>query len=217
MRNLRICRASSDFNAIHTVSANYVYQLPIGRRQRLLGGAPKWLDAMVGGWATSGIISYHSGFPFSTITSAFPIDFTMQAPAVFVGPASAVKQRIHVQAGNQLQLFADQTAAIGAFGFPVGGATGERNQLRGPRYSSIDLALLKSFKLPWSETQRLQFRAEAFNAFNHPSFNNPSVNPNSTGSFDSTNVNIQAPGQYGVLTSTANQARQLQLGLRYDF
>jgi hypothetical protein len=172
---------------------------------------------MVGGWATSGIISYHSGFPFSTITSAFPIDFTMQAPAVFVGPASAVKQRIHVQAGNQLQLFADQTAAIGAFGFPVGGGTGERNQLRGPRYSSIDLALLKSFKLPWSETQRLQFRAEAFNAFNHPSFNNPSVNPNSTGSFDSTNVNIQAPGQYGVLTSTANEARQLQLGLRYDF
>jgi hypothetical protein len=79
------------------------------------------------------------------------------------------------------------------------------------------LALLKTFKLPWSETQRLQFRAEAFNAFNHPSFNNPSVNPNSTGSFDSTNVNIQAPGQYGVLTSTANEARQLQLGLRYDF
>lgn len=217
LRNLRICRARSDFDAVHTVSANYVYQLPIGRRQRLLGSAPKWLDAMVGGWATSGIISYHSGFPFSTITSAFPIDFTMQAPAVFVGPASAVKQRIHVQAGNQLQLFADQTAAIGAFGFPVGGGTGERNQLRGPRYSSIDLALLKSFKLPWSETQRLQFRAEAFNAFNHPSFNNPSVNPNSTGSFDSTNVNIQAPGQYGVLTSTANEARQLQLGLRYDF
>jgi hypothetical protein len=217
LRNLRLCRASSDFDAVHTISANYVYQLPIGRGQRLLGGSSKWIDAIIGGWATSGIISYHSGFPFNTITNAFPIDFTMQAPAVFVGPSSAVKQHIHVDAGNQLQLFADQTAAVNAFGFPVGGGTGERNQLRGPRYSTVDMALLKSFKMPWSETQRLQFRAEAFNAFNHPSFNNPSVNPNSAGSFDSTNVNIQNPGQYGVLTNTANQARQLQLGLRYDF
>ncbi|HEY4762070.1 MAG TPA: carboxypeptidase regulatory-like domain-containing protein [Candidatus Sulfotelmatobacter sp.] len=217
LRNLRVCRASSDFDAVHTISANYVYQLPIGRRQWLLGSAPKWADAILGGWAASGIISYHSGFPFTTITNAFPIDFTMEAPAVLIGPSSAVKQHIHVQAGNQLQLFTDQTAAIGAFAYPFGGGTGERNQLRGPSYANVDMALLKSFRMPWSENQRLEFRAEAFNAFNHPSFNNPSVNPNSTGSFDSANVNIQDPGQYGVLTNTANAARQLQLGLRYDF
>jgi hypothetical protein len=71
--------------------------------------------------------------------------------------------------------------------------------------------------MPWSENQRVEFRAEAFNAFNHPSFNNPSVNPNSVGTLNSTNVNIQNPGQYGVLTNTANAARQLQLGLRYSF
>ncbi len=217
LRNLRVCRASSDFDAVHTISANYVYQLPIGRRQWLLGGASKWLEAIIGGWATSGIVSYHSGFPFTTITNAFPIDFTMQAPAVLVGPASAVRQHIHVQPGNQLQLFADQTAAVGAFAYPFGGGTGERNQLRGPSYANVDMALLKSFRMPWSENQRLQFRAEAFNAFNHPSFNNPSVNPNIAGSLNSANVNIQNPGQYGVLTNTANAARQLQLGLRYDF
>lgn len=217
LRNLRICRASSDFDAVHTVSANYVYQFPIGRRQSLLGGASTWLDAIVGGWATSGIVSYHSGFPFTTVTSAFPIDFTMQAPAVLVGPASAVKQHIHVQPGNQLQLFADQAAAVGAFAYPFGGGTGERNQLRGPRYANVNMALLKSFRMPWSENQRLEFRAEAFNAFNHPSFNNPSVNLNATGSLNLANVNIQNPGQYGVLTNTANTARQLQLGLRYDF
>lgn len=37
------------------------------------------------------------------------------------------------------------------------------------------MALLKYFKMPWSERQRLKFRAETFNVFNHPSFNNPSV------------------------------------------
>ena len=62
---------------------------------------------------------------------------------------------------------------------PFGGDTGERNTLRGPRYSNVDMALLKTFRLPW-EGRTLQFRAEAFNAFNHPSFNTPAVNPNST-------------------------------------
>ena len=119
--------------------------------------------------------------------------------------------------GKQLQLFADQTAAVNAFAYPFGGGTGQRNQLRGPSYSDVAMALLKSFKMPWSEKQRLEFRAEAFNVFNHPSFNNPSVNPNATGSLNSANVNIQNPGQYGVLTNTANTARQLQLGLRFDF
>ncbi len=217
LRNLRVCRASSDFDAVHTISANYIYQFPVGHGQWLLSSAPKWMDAILGGWATSGIVSYHTGFPFTTSTNSFPIDFTMGAPAVLIGPSSAVKKHIHVQPGNQLQLFADQTAALGAFTYPFGGGTGERNQLRGPGYANVDMALLKTFRMPWSENQRVEFRAEAFNAFNHPSFNNPSVNPNSVGTLNSTNVNIQNPGQYGVLTNTANAARQLQLGLRYSF
>jgi hypothetical protein len=217
LRNLRVCRASSDFDAVHTISANYIYQFPVGHGQLLLSSAPKWMDAILGGWATSGIVSYHTGFPFTTSTNSFPIDFTMGAPAVLIGPSSAVKKHIHVQPGNQLQLFADQTAALGAFTYPFGGGTGERNQLRGPGYANVDMALLKTFRMPWSENQRVEFRAEAFNAFNHPSFNNPSVNPNSVGTLNSTNVNIQNPGQYGVLTNTANAARQLQLGLRYSF
>jgi hypothetical protein len=79
------------------------------------------------------------------------------------------------------------------------------------------MAILKTFKMPWSENHRLQFRAEAFNVFNHASFNNPDVNLSSVGSRNSSNNNINNPGQYGLLTNTANSARQLQLSLRYDF
>jgi hypothetical protein len=220
LRNLRTCRGSSDFDATHTISANYEYQLPIGRGQRLLGTVPKWVDAILGGWATSGIVSYHSGYPWSTVTDAFPIDFTLGAPAVLVGPSSAVKERIHVQTNPAtgapgLQFFANQTNALGAFAFPFGGGTGERNTLRGPRYSNVDMALLKSFKI--SEGRTLQFRAEAFNAFNHPSFNTPSVNPGSLGSLSTNNNNLNSPQQYGFLTSTANNARELSLGLLFRF
>jgi hypothetical protein len=216
LRNLRTCRASSDFDATHTISVNYEYRLPVGRGQRFLGGSSKLLDALVGGWITSGIIQYHSGFPWNTITDAFPINFTQTAPAVFVGPRSAVKQKIHV-VGGALQLFADPDAANAAFTYPFGGNTGERNVLRGPGFSNVDMAVLKNFTMPWSDGQILQFRLEAFNVFNHPSFNNPSVDPNLYGSTNFTNNNIENGSQYGVLTNTANDPRQLQFALRYVF
>jgi len=224
LRNLRTCRASSDFDATHTVSANYEYQLPVGRGQRMLGAMPKWVDELLGGWATSGILTFHTGYPWSTVTGAYPINFTQLGPAVLVGPSSAVKERIHVQTvtdaiGRQssvLQLFANQQNAVNAFVHPFGGDTGERNTLRGPRYFNLDMALLKTFKMPW-EGQTLQFRAEAFNAFNHPSFNTPSVNPGAIGSLETNNNNIDSQQQYGFLSSTANSARELSLGLLYRF
>ena len=208
LRDLRLCRGNSDFDATHTISANYEYQLPIGRGQRLLHDSPKWVNTLLGGWETSGIVSYHTGFPWNTVTNAFAINFTQNSPAVYVGPASAVRQQIHV-ANGALQFFADPVAADNAFAYPFGGGIGQRNALRGPSFSNVDMAILKNFKMPWSMTQQLQFRLEAFNAFNHPSFDNPSTN--------FTNNNVNSPGQYGIITDTVNGPRQIQLAFRYNF
>jgi hypothetical protein len=219
LRNLRTCRASSDFDSRHTISANYVYQLPVGRGQRFLGSAPTWVDEILGGWGTSGIISYHTGYPWSTVTNAFPINFTQLGPAVLIGPKSAVSEKVHVQetaSGTPgLQLFANQTNALGAFAFPFGGATGERNTLPGPGYFNTDMALLKTFRI--SEGKSLQFHADAFNAFNHASFNPPQINPGNAGSLSTANTNINSPLEYGFLNSTANSARELSLGLLFRF
>jgi len=204
LTNLRTCRANADFDATHTISANYEYQLPIGRGQRLFGGMPRWADEIVGGWATSGIVAYHSGYPFSTVTNAFPIDFTMLGPAVFIGPRSAVAEHVHFDpTSGGVQLFTNQTNALAAFAHDFGGATGERNQLRGPGFADVDMALLKTFKV--REGFDLQFRAEAFNAFNHPSFNNPS------------NSNIDSAPTYGFISGTSNAPRELSLGLLLRF
>ncbi len=160
-------------------------------------------------------MTFHTGYPWSTVTNSFPINFTQLGPAVLIGPKSAVKQHIHKvidpnSGAPGLQLFADPNAAVGAFAYPFGVETGERNTLRGPRYFNIDMALLKTFKMPW-EGHTLQFRAEAFNAFNHPSFNPPSLNAVTN------NSNINNSSQYGFLSSTANLPRELSLGLRYRF
>ena len=76
-----------------------------------------------------------------------------------------------------------------------------RNTLRGPGLFNTDLSVFKTFAL--AERLRFTFRAEAFNAFNHASFNNP-------------NANIEVP-QFGNITSTSVGARVMQFGGKISF
>jgi Carboxypeptidase regulatory-like domain len=203
LRSGRTCRANSDFDARHTISANYVYTLPVGRGQRFLRNAPAWADLFVGGWGTSGIITWHSGYPFSASSNTFPINFTQSAPAVFVGPESAIQGHIHQTSDGQVQFFADQNAANAAFAYPFGGGTGTRNAIRGPNYSNVDMGLFKNFTTPWSERQHFQFRADAFNIFNNVSFAAPGNGFNT--------------GNFGVITQQENNPRVLQVALKFEF
>ena len=203
LTNLRTCRGNSDFDARHTFSANYIYTLPVGRGQRFLGGSSKLLNLLVGGWGTSGIIAWHSGYPLNTSTNTFPINFTQSAPAVYVGPASDVARGVHVENG-QVQYFANPVNALNAFQYPFGGDTGNRNVLHGPNYSNTDMGIFKNFIMPWSEKQRLQLRGDAFNVFNNVSFAAPS-----------TAINV--PSTFGVITQQENTPRVLQVALRFDF
>jgi len=214
LTNLRTCRADSLFDARHIISANYVYDLPVGRGQRFLSSTSTLVNTLVGGWSTSGILSYRTGFPFTTHTATFPINFTQDAPAVFNGDQQAVRQGIHTDpTTGSIQFFADQTAALGAFSFPFGGDTGTRNPVHGPSFANLDIAVSKNFTMPWSEHHKVQFRWEAFNVFNHVNFAVPG-DPNTL--TDSNNLLLN-PSGFGVITQTAGSARQMQFSLRYDF
>lgn len=203
--NLRLCRGDSNFDARHFFSANYVYNLPVGKGQAFLRNAPTWLDYIVGGWSTSGIITAHGGFPFDVHTGTFPIDFTQDAPAVFSGQRSALDVKIHTDAGGNIQLFSNATAALNSFAFPFGGGTGNRNVARGPGFGNVDMGLNKNLKMPWKESHVLQLRLEAFNVFNHVNFNAPLTN------------SLATPGQFGVITQDLAGPRTMQVALRYDF
>ena len=75
-----------------------------------------------------------------------------------------------------------------------------RNSIRGPGFTSTDLSLFKN--IPFTASQRLQLRFEAFNVFNQPRFNNPS------GAIGTAN--------FGRITS-AQDGRVIQLGIKYLF
>jgi Carboxypeptidase regulatory-like domain/TonB-dependent Receptor Plug Domain len=212
LRNLRVCRGNSDFDHRHLLISNFEYGLPFGKGQWLGGNSSTALDELIGGWHVSGIFGAYAGSPFKIDSGAYTIDFTQTQPAVFIGTRADVKKGIHQAsqgAGvpNTVQFFSNSTNALGAFTAPIAGGPGTRNIINGPNYWDLDLALLKDFKLPW-EGQRIQFRTDAINVFNHVNFSNPG--PSNT-------ALIIEPSSFGNITSDVNGPRILQLGFRYLF
>lgn len=202
LRDLRVCRGPSDFDIRHNVNANGIWELPFGRGRMIGGDANGFVDAIIGGWELTGIFNYRSGLAFNSTTGSFPVGFVFNSPAQLTGNVTELQGGIH-DVGNVIQFFADPVAAAGALRNPRHGEMGNRNLLRGPNLWIADMALLKNFRLPWSETQRLQIRAEAFNVFNHNNFGLPNANINGT--------------TFGQITTTSTAAREFQFGIRFDF
>lgn len=211
LRNLRACRGNSDFDIRHLVNANFIYELPFGRGQRFGGSVPGWLNQVIGGWEVTGIFTGRSGLPFTTTTTAFPVGFNFNSPATYnSNNVGALQAQIHDASNGTIQFFSDPTAVFnpsapttGALRFPHHGEIGNRNILRGPSFWNLDTALLKTFKMPWSEHQNLQIRWESFNAFNHNSFGLPAVGITGT--------------TFGTITTSASAPREMQFALRYTF
>ena len=199
--NVNAFRGSSDFDMRHNLTANVIYELPFGKGRKMLRDTNTFVDTFIGGWEVTTIARYHSGLP-TTITSngAYPTNYEYSA-LVTPLPGATNSYGFHKD-NNGLHSIFTNTSAANNYVQQAGGTTGTRAIVRLPGFTNFDIALMKSFRLPF-EGHRLQFRAEAFNAFNHVNFYNPSLDINSTSTF-------------GELQS-AYPARVVQLSLRYTF
>lgn len=203
------CRGNSDFDVKHYLNGIFLWELPVGRGQKIAGSAPYWLNEAIGGWSLSGLPSWHTGNVWWANSNAFVAGYANSAPAILVGPKSDLKMNIHKDANGTLWALKNEDATVNDFVGPIGFQIGSRNSFRGPSYFNLDLGLGKAFPV-YKEAVNLKFRADAFNALNHPSF--------SPIAWDSGNADItESSGLFGVITSTANSARVLQLSLRLEF
>ena len=221
--NVRAGRAVSDFNLVHNFNAEWVYQLPFGRGKTFGSNLSGALNAIVGNWQFTGILRWHSGFPltprngFNYATNDF-----QPGPGTIIGPLST--SVTHRDPNGVPNLFGNPTAAYAQAGYTLPGSSGSRNIVFGPAYFDTDLGLGKSFTMPWSEKQTLQFRIETFNTFNNVNFGSTagqfsSQFPGSQNPIDE--FDVSAPvSTFGNLFSTAGPlggAREVQVGIRYDF
>jgi len=205
--NLRVCKGDSDFDVRHLVTLNGIYDLPIGRGKWIGGNASGWVNQLIGGWRVAGINTWRTGFAFRTHSSAFPIGFANDVPGIFDGDMAAIKTDIHTDPNTgEVQFFADPVKANGAFRGPLGLEAGQRNNLHGPHLSNTDLSVIKDFK---AERFTIQFRADAFNAFNHTNFALPTAN--------AMDISGATGVDFGTISSTSTSPRVMQFALRIDF
>ncbi len=214
----RLCRDNSDFDLNQIITADAVYQLPFGRGKAFASSASTLMNEIIGGWSVSGVNSWHTGQAWGNNSDAFVASYSNNAPGILVGQKSAVATKLQKPQGGGVNIFANQANAAAAYVGPIGFQIGSRNSLRGPHFFNADLGLGKTFSIVGDRVKG-NFRADAFNALNHPSFALPASNV-----YNGLDEQDITSSQFGNISYTVvpsgnlnNGARVLQLSLRIDF
>jgi hypothetical protein len=174
-----------DYDIRHNLNAQYVYQLPVKVHSHSLGYA-------LNGWQISGTAFWHSGVPFSVLStpySAIGNGIVQGSGPQFASVFPGVPLYEHHPIAGVTQAGTIQWLNPDAFVSAVDPSTGQcyggdgaqncqfgnlgRNSLRGPDFVWSDFYLTKWF--PLSEHVKLRFEGQFFNVFNHPNFGLPSM------------------------------------------
>jgi Carboxypeptidase regulatory-like domain len=210
-------RADSDFDLRHQVNANFIWELPFGQGKWLASGINRFGEAIIGGWQLSGLFRWTSGFPVTVDNGGqYPTNYQLEGHADQVAPVATgtfYTGPNNNGIGNTApNLFSTGANAYLDFGYAFPGQTGIRNNLRGPGFFGTDLGLAKRWKMPWRETQSLQFRFEVFNITNSVRFDVQSANAYEGGSLANGNS-----ANFGNYSGTLTNPRIVQIALRYEF
>lgn len=201
-------RASSDFDIRQSLVLSWSYELPFGKGKAFGKDWNGPADYILGGWKLNSIDTFQTGSPFS-------VDSGTNTEGSGGGT-----QRANVvgnwQVPNQGPSEWFNAAAFAAPPSYTYGNSG-RNIIPGPGTDQIDMSLFKNIALPWREGMRMEFRAEVFNLFNKPQFDNPNESGATAGA-----ATIGVPGA-SALNYAGNPAffqrtsREIQLAMKLYF
>ena len=159
----------SGLDRTHRLTGSGIWEIPFGHQRHWGAGWNRALDAVAGGWQLGGIYQHQSGAPLGF------------GNRIFSGDLKSI-----VQPENLRNVDAWFTPAATA-GFETNGARQLASNLRrfslrfssarGPNQDRWDLSMIKSFRV--TERVTMQFRAETFNAMNHPNLADPNTDPTS--------------------------------------
>jgi hypothetical protein len=185
----------------HNATFTFLYNLPMGQGHRFLGSASGFAGRMVSGWQVNTLGLIRSGIadlPLIGVNTYGNADTTNQRPNVVAGVSTTPANQTINQFWNPA-----------AFSIPASGTFGNagRGTLYGPSAWDADVSLMKDTAV--NERTRLEFRAEIFNIFNHPTFALP--------------YNVVGTSSFGQILSTFGStlgfgvSRQIQLALKLKF
>lgn len=177
----------------------FVYELPFGRGKQFGPGWNGWLDGIAGGWAVDGILTLQSGAAMTIVRAGDPGGVGTNSalrPDLVCPPDLPRGQQTVERFFNTLCYVAPETLIPGDVRYGTAG----RSTAIGPGIIGTDFSVRKITAI--TERVKTEFRAEFFNAANHPNFSFPNRNHGDT--------------NFGRVTDTADP-RIIQFGLKLVF
>ncbi|MBI1789177.1 MAG: TonB-dependent receptor [Acidobacteria bacterium] len=190
--NLRAERGVAGYDVPQRLVSNVVWNVPIGRGGKYLSEVPV-VKEILGGWQMSGLAEFQVGLPMQVTQQQNNTGGFTQTQRPNQVAAAALP---HFD--RNINRWFNTDAFVPAAALTLGNAS--RFPLHGPGINNWDFALTRMFR--YRERLWTQFRAEFYNAMNHPNFNGP-------------NTQI-ANRNYGIITG-ARDARVVEFVLRFLF
>ena len=207
--------SNSEIDIVNRFVSYALWQLPFGKGQQWLssGGVA---GRLLGNWQFNTIFTAQTGTPFDITAPDRSYTGGNNSPyADCIGNPFSGSTDTATGSGGYVGSGSGFFINPAAFTIPANGTFGTcaPRAFHGPGLWDLDLSFFREF--PVTESKRFEFRAEFFNAFNHPNFANP-------------NNNITNPGSFGKVYNTINpilglgsggpgDSRQIQFGLKFYF
>jgi hypothetical protein len=198
----------SEFDTRHMIVINYVYDLPFFKDATKLSGK------LLGGWQISGLDQFQTGTPCGIGTTNdyagvgevgsfgcgsegefWVMNGTPQIMGQFSNASNSPTQYFSINNASGAPIFT--APQNGTFNLQ----NGVRDSIYQPGFQDWNLSLFKKFAI--NEKNHLEFRADAFDVWNHPNWSGPGLNPTAS--------------TFGKVTGKTGLSRNLQLSLRYSF
>ncbi len=191
-------RGNSIFDVRHRIVGYVTYALPFGHGKKMMDREGP-INYILGGWQVNSIVTAQTGttIQLNAVDQSGTGAFLARPDCIGDARSGASDDP---RSGAWLNAAAFAVPATGTFGNCGVG------RYHGPGLSNVDLSIFKAF--PIREAMRFEFRAEAFNAFNHANF----TNPNSF--FDPSTI---GPGGFGYISGTVGDPREFQFALKFYF
>ena len=174
------------------------YELPFGRGRSHLNAIPKAADFVIGGWQMNGILTFQKGLPIQLSNGGNTTG--LNSPGIRPTDNGQNPARSGAIA-NRLNEYFVQSDFSQTPNFAFGNVGRFLPNVRNPGQHNLDFSLFKNFKP--MEKMTFQFRAEAFNFTNSPTWNGPGTTVNN-------------PSTFGIVTSASGN-RTVQLALKLLF
>jgi hypothetical protein len=202
----------SDFDTPYRFVASYVYQLPFGRGKQFANSVNRAANMAIGNWQITGIATFQKGFPYSIAASDIQGINASAEPRASIVPGCNIHANNY--AGNLAQF---SRINLNCFSQPALGTYGNtgRNIFFQPGINDWDMSVGKAFE--FGEGVQFQFRADAFNAFNHHQYAGDVNGLLVAGSGGNETISNSVGSATGGLITKASSSRILQLGGKITF